>query len=314
MGQLGAQMILHGLGLTPEARAAEEARRAEAAAEEARRQAEEDRRRDESRGRLLSDLKGLDSGPSSLTLKLGEPKPQPPLSEEERLIRSFLAAATRLGWRGEEYSRLERGLRGLSLDSLDLRELAVRDTWRAIEQRPAAEFAALASQGAGPGLPGAGRQNHEDCALFALANATGLPYSVVAARAGELIREGTWRTPDERANPQATMQRGLNGGEVVMLAEAFGRAEILTPDKFSAALREGRTVMVNVAPPGVNGGHQVVLTKTFQRGGETWYEMMDSNQGPMQRRYLSAGELGAILQEKGIAWQPDPGRTPALLR
>lgn len=52
-------------------------------------------------------------------------------------------------------------------------------------------------------------------------------------------------------------------------------------------------VILSVVP--VDGdfrnGHQVVLTKFFQRGGETWYEMMDSNQGPQQRLYLSAKEL-----------------------
>ncbi len=39
-------------------------------------------------------------------------------------------------------------------------------------------------------------------------------------------------------------------------------------------------------------GHEVVLTKAFLHGGETWYEMMDSNDGPLQRRYLSDKEFG----------------------
>jgi hypothetical protein len=74
--------------------------------------------------------------------------------------------------------------------------------------------------------------------------------------------------------------------------------------------------MINVVPPGGNlsDGHEVVLTKTFQHGGETWFEMMDSNQGPQRRLFLSSQELNTILNENGVAYRPEPGMTPMLLR
>lgn len=73
---------------------------------------------------------------------------------------------------------------------------------------------------------------------------------------------------------------------------------------------------MNVVPEdgNVEGGHEVVLTKAFQHSGETWYEIMDSNQGPQRRLYLSAKELNTILQENGVTFRPEPGTTPKLLR
>jgi len=85
---------------------------------------------------------------------------------------------------------------------------------------------------------------------------------------------------------------------------------------FAMTLKQGRPVMVNVVPQdgNVNGGHQVVLAKTFQHGGETWYEVVDSNQGPQRRLYLSSKELGTVLQENGVAFRPEPKTTSKLLR
>ena len=57
-----------------------------------------------------------------------------------------------------------------------------------------------------------------------------------------------------------------------------------------------------------------MLTKVFQHAGETWFEMMDSNQGPQQRLYVSATELNTVMQENGVAFRPEPGTTPRLLR
>ena len=67
--------------------------------------------------------------------------------------------------------------------------------------------------------------------------------------------------------------------------------------------------MVNVVPQSgdFKDGHEVVLTKAFQHGGETWYEMMDSNQGPLRRLYLSAKQLNTMLQENGVAYRHRPG-------
>jgi len=41
--------------------------------------------------------------------------------------------------------------------------------------------------------------------------------------------------------------------------------------------------------------------------------MQDSNQGPEQRRYLSASELHSTLQENAVAYRREPGTTPDLL-
>ena len=82
---------------------------------------------------------------------------------------------------------------------------------------------------------------------------------------------------------------------------------------FAATLRAGRPILVDVIPAG-GGGHEVVLTKTFTHNGETWFEMMESYQDPMQRLYLSQHELDAIVQERGVAFRSEPGTTPQLLR
>jgi hypothetical protein len=109
---------------------------------------------------------------------------------------------------------------------------------------------------------------------------------------------------------------GLNGAEVIMLAESLGQAEVVSSADFARALKDGSLVMVNVTPRSgnSNGGHQVVLTKAFQHEGAPWYEMIDSSQGSHQRLYLSADELDTILQENGIAFRREPGQTPKLLR
>lgn len=101
-----------------------------------------------------------------------------------------------------------------------------------------------------------------------------------------------------------------------MLAESFGQAEVVPSSEFAKTLSAGRPIMVNVVPPGAkpNSGHEVVLTKTFQHGGETWFVMVDSNQGPQRRLFLSSSELNSILQENGVAFRPESGTTPSLLR
>jgi len=74
---------------------------------------------------------------------------------------------------------------------------------------------------------------------FALANASGQPYEVVAARATQLLREGEWRGTYDREHPQQVIERqGLNGDEVIMLAEAFGQAEVVKGADFAKTLKE----------------------------------------------------------------------------
>lgn len=234
-------------------------------------------------------------------------------------IKSMNALARQLGWGADEQARLAGALNALAFDGdPNATDVQIVRDWREILARGQdGEIARKAAQGDGPGFPSAGEQSFNDCAVFALANAAGLPYGVAAARAAELIRQGEWRDADERANPQKAIEkRGLTGGEVVMLAEAFGQVEVVSSAHFAKTLKEGRPVMVNVVPQtgDFKDGHEVVLTKAFQHGGETWYEMMDSNQGPLRRLYLSAKQLNTMLQENGVAYRPEPGTTPRLLR
>jgi hypothetical protein len=237
----------------------------------------------------------------------------------QRMIRSMLALAQALGWGAAEQQRLSQVLNRMGQDGADASRRQIQDAWQAILKRgPDSEMAQAALAGSGPGLPGAGTQTHfQDCAIFALANASGHPYGVVAARAAELISKGDWRHADARANPQKAIERrGLYGGEVIMVAEAFGRVELVRSENFSAILRGGRNIIVNVVPGSgrFTDGHAVVLTRTFEHGGQTWFELMDSNQGPIRRLYASQRELGRLLKENGITYGADPKRTPQLLR
>ena len=240
--------------------------------------------------------------------------------EEVRVINGINALAGQLGWSAEKRARLDKALHGLDLaKDPNPKDIPISRVWRDIIARGEdADLVREASQGGGLGFPGAGQQAHYlDCTVFALANAAGLPYGVVAARAAELIRQGDWHNTDDRANPQAVIEKlGLNGGEVVMLAEVFGQAQVVRSADFARSLTKGHPVMVDLVP--MNGDvrlrHRVVLTKTFQHGGETWYAMMDSYQGPQKRLFVSARQLSPMLQGNGVAYQPDPNTTPQLLR
>lgn len=239
----------------------------------------------------------------------------------QHLIDSMALLAKRVpDWSTAEQGRLSAALKSLKPDGdAKATGTAIRQAWTDVLARgQTAELAQQAAQGDGPGLYAAGQQTvHEDCAVFALATAVGRPYGLVAARAAELIRDGEWRTAAERAEPQKTIERaGLNGGEVILLAEIFGQVEVVRGTDFAKTLKSGRPVMVNLVPASgnVNGGHQVVLTKTFQHLGASWYEMIDSNQGPVRRLYLSATELSTMQQENGFAFRPEERTTPLLLR
>lgn len=248
-------------------------------------------------------------------------RPIPTLDPESaRLIKGMNALARKLGWNADKLARLNAALTKLSFDGdPNVTGGQIRATWQDVVARGQdAELVREASQGRGLGFPGAGTQTvNNDCTIFALANAAGLPYGVVGARASELIRQGEWHSPADRANPQAVIEKnGLNGGEVVMLAEVFGQAEVVPSSDFAKTLNAGQPVMVSVVPSNghVNSGHEVVLTKTFQHGGETWFVMMDSNQGPLRRLFLSGKELTTMIQENGVAYRPESGTTPKLLR
>ena len=241
--------------------------------------------------------------------------------EGTRIIYAMIALSkNELRWEKDEQIRLDSALNRLKEKVYPAAtESQIIDTWRQMQTRgDDNELMNEASQGNGPGLPGAGKQSFEDCTIFALANATGQPYGAVAARATKLISEGEWRNATDRSKPQdAIEKKGLMGYEVAMLTEAFGQVDVIPSSDFARTLKDGHRVMISVVPDNgdINAGHRVVLTKTFQHDGETWYEMIDSNQeGSQQRLYLSNKELATILKQKGIVYRPDPGTTPKLLR
>ena len=240
--------------------------------------------------------------------------------ERARIITSMNTLAARLGWTEDERARLNKALNKLGFDGDPaVTGTQIRRAWQDVLARDqGGEFAREASQGEGPGFPGAGEQTqYQDCVVFALANAAGLPYGVAAARATELIRQGDWRSTADRANPQHVIeQKGLTGGEMVMLAEAFGQAEVVPSSAFAKTLKEGWVAGSSPAMERLRTGrgHEVVLTKAFQYSGARWYEMMDSNQGAQRRLYVKAGELNTLLKENGVAFHPEPGTTPKILR
>jgi len=225
------------------------------------------------------------------------------------------AYAKRMHWQETKRARLETALNALRGDGDDnATDVDVVQAWRDIASREGqADLASAASHGEGPKIIWSGRQSHSDCAVFALANAAGLPYSVAATRAAELISQSEWHSAEERANPQQTIEsKGLTGGEIVLLAEDFGGAEVVQSSDFAKTLKSGRPVMIGVIPDNgdLSGGHQVVLSRTFQQGGETWFEMMDSNYNhPL---YLSTKELKTILVERGVAYRPEKASVPKL--
>ena len=272
---------------------------------------------DVARLRLKKDVP--DSTPvTATTTGTSAPDSGEPLAKTvPEIIDAMNALARRLGWSEKEQTRLNLALRKLKYEGADSTVGEIRKAWQDVLDRgPDSEFAREASAGRGPGFPSAGKQGgFEDCAVFALANAASQPYGVVAARAGELMRMGEWRSARDRTNPQAAIEgRGLTGGEVVMLAEALGQAEVFPSKEFPRVLSEGRTVLLNVVPSDGTGSHEIVLTKTFQHAGETWYEMINSHQGPQRRLYLSAAELSIMQQENGVAFRNEPHGTPKLLR
>jgi hypothetical protein len=251
---------------------------------------------------------------------MGQPQAGKGQMQGDEVVAGINAQAKNLGWSADKIARLNDSLFSLGLtDDATVTGDQIDKIWQNVAARGNDKtLARAASQGRGPGMPGAGKQTgNEDCAIFAVANAANLSYSVVAARAGEIIRNADWRSADDRANPQKVMERaGLNGGEVIMLAEAFGSGQVVPRSEFAKMLKSGGRILVNVAHTDGNRlvGHEVVLTKAFSRGGETWYEMMDSNQGPMKRLYVSDKELNVLILENGVVFSPEPGTVPKLLR
>lgn len=239
--------------------------------------------------------------------------------QETRDIAGINALAKQLGWSDTKQGQLNTALNKLSPDGVENPSKAqFGNAWEetvfsGLDEKAYAKFAQEAAQGEGPEIRGTGKaQSYNDCALYALANATGKSYDEVAERADQLISQGNWRRADERADPQKVFKSegGLNGGEVILVAESFGQAEVVPSTDFAKILKEGRPVMVNIVSPGAmvkdgKSGHEVVLTRTFQHDGETWYSLMDSSGRPDKPMFLSDKALNIMLQEKGVAYRPE---------
>jgi hypothetical protein len=221
--------------------------------------------------------------------------------------------AMKLKWDAEKLARLDKALNELGFDGLEeITEENVRDGWRTIEESADNADLMRAAATIGPRLSTVGQRTKMDCAVSAIATASGMPYDDVAARAKELIAQGKWRHEVFREDPQEALNKGLTGGEVVLLAESLGRTEVVPSSRFEEVLKSGRPVMVNVATvsskygifPGtvtMLGSHQVILTRTFQNNGKTWYEMADPVY-PETRYFVTPEKLNLILQEKGVAF------------
>jgi hypothetical protein len=240
--------------------------------------------------------------------------------ERIRVIQAMTAHLAQLTtWAAKEKQRALAALEQLDADG-DGKSGPVRIevTWeRIIARQPSAALLALAARDGGPGFPGAGTQSGQDCAVFALANASGTPYGAVAAMATGLLRDAAWRSAAARADPAGTITRvGLIGGEVVLLAEALGQATVVRSTDFESQLRAGHRILINTFPASgdLESGHEVVLTKTMELDGETWFALMDSNQPPNKFLYLTKAELMVILKETGVMFQSDEKSTPRLLR
>ncbi|MGI9077135.1 MAG: hypothetical protein ACR2G6_07385 [Gemmatimonadaceae bacterium] len=237
---------------------------------------------------------------------------------ERHIVSTMNALAKRLNWTVAERARVDSALRNVSGDGdPTATDAQIAGAWDDILARGAgSDLARAAAGGDGIGFPGAGMQGaREDCVVFALANAAGVPYGFAAALATRLIREGEWREAPERANPQQTIEKlGMIKGEVIMLAEALGQARLVGSADFARTIRAGSPVIVSVVPKGAGSAHEVVLVKAFQHEGAQWYAMMDSHQGAVRRLYLSARELDILLLQKGVAYRPEPGRTPRSLK
>lgn len=223
--------------------------------------------------------------------------------------------AKRLKWSAEKQNRLEKALKEIGFDGLaEITEENVRKGWGAIWTNADDKALIRIADKAGPSLPAVGQKESNDCAVAAMATASGLSYAEVARQAKSLIEKGEWRDQAVRKDPQEALRQGLSGGEVIMLAESLGRVEVVPSSRFEATLKKGQPVMVNVVtagtkpqgfPPGssatVLGNHQLVLTKTFRHDDKTWYEIADSRY-PDTRFFATPDQLNLILQEKGIAY------------
>jgi hypothetical protein len=245
---------------------------------------------------------------------------RPEFETDEDFIRAMLKLAAARRWPANEVRRLQAALEKLSASNpVPLDAMRARAIWNGLPARSTdAELRAAADKGNGPRLFRSGWQagQYADCAVFALASAAGLPYGIVAASADELLRAAEWRIDADRRQPERIYKQagGLNGGEVIMLAEQFGRAQVIAPKDFAAVLASQKPILLSISTGG-RTQHEVVLSRTFRHQGQDWFELIDSQQvDPRRRLFLSAEELHVIARENGVTVIPEPGGTPKLLR
>jgi hypothetical protein len=248
----------------------------------------------------------------------GTPIARPNEPTVEEIIKNIMARAQRLGWSAKKLKHLEKNLRNLDLDQNDYFGATpdqVKRVWQTVEARSLDKILARdLARGQGPSLPpGQMQTNYNDCTIFAIANAARLPYPVVAAQATEVVKDAGYRSIAEKADPQKTIEtRGLKGPELITVVETFGQAQLVAPADFVQTLMNRKPIIVGLEYPTGDpnnpvGGHAVVLTKTFLHNGDRWYEMMNSQESPWKRQYLSEDELRTILSCKGIVYNPEPG-------
>lgn len=236
-------------------------------------------------------------------------------AKDRRIIQQLQSLAAADHWPAEKRARFSAALLALGLTRED-DHLEVEHTylsWHDLATRPTdadLETAADAAPGSAVFSASQGQQfHHQDCAIFALANASGRPYGVMASAAADAVSRDTSRSDAQRGDPnKTTADLGLNGAEVIYLAEKFGQVSVVRPRDFTQTLAAGDAIMVNV------GEHEVVLTKSFQHDGKPWFEVMDSLQPTTQRVYVSAAELNAKITENGVVYHAEPGNTVPLLR
>lgn len=233
----------------------------------------------------------------------------------ELTVTEILNYTEKMKWPKSERDRLRRGFEKFStFDDPKESVEQLAGIWAGITQRNGnAELERLADATKGFSATGAGIQSFNDCAVFALANAAGVPYGAAAAVATKFIANGKWRSPEERAQARKTVEeRGLNAGEVLMVAEHFGQAEVLGTAQFDAVLKQSHPILVNVVPSSGNAwnGHQIVLTKVFKDGAQKWFQALDSNRSPVTKIYIKAEELDVLIKESGIAYVPEDNRAP----
>jgi hypothetical protein len=236
-------------------------------------------------------------------------------NEELRILVGTEMLAAKLHWAPEKRARLQKALTELGIDGLDeLTPENVRRGWAAIASNSDDPELIRAADAGGKPAPVVAQRGAGDCAIAAVATATGLPYDAVLGQAKDLIRQGEWRDPYTRLEPNAALRKGLNGGEVVMLAESLGRAEVVPSENFVKVLKSGQPILVNTAklvterngfpaPPSLTG-HELVLQRTFEHGGKTWIEVANPARSG-QRFFVTPQDLQLVIQETGVAYSPE---------